>query len=131
MRQLASRTDILKASLKSAKDRLSSDLHGQLGAVQARSSQQRWMAALVFGLTLMIAGALVNLTIRRYIIAPLKRADADMMAARDRAESASRAKSEFLANMSHEIRTPMNGILGMADWLSKPPNSEQREYLEP
>ena len=36
-------------------------------------------------------------------------------AAKDAAESASRAKSEFLANMSHEIRTPINGIMGMTE----------------
>jgi PAS domain S-box-containing protein len=46
-----------------------------------------------------------------------KQTEADLEAARQAAEAASRVKSEFLANMSHEIRTPMTAILGFTETL--------------
>ncbi len=47
-----------------------------------------------------------------------KKIEAQLIEAKELAESSVRVKSEFLATMSHEIRTPMNGVLGMLGLLS-------------
>lgn len=87
-------------------------LHAELVATEARHSMALSVA-------------------RADLLADLARKNAELAAAKERAEEATTAKSRFLAHMAHEIRTPLNALLGVADLLRETPLSpQQAAYVE-
>lgn len=61
-----------------------------------------------------------------------KKAENQLLTAKEKAEAADHLKTAFLNNISHEVRTPLNGILGFADLISEPDISEEmrKNYLQ-
>ncbi|HEY1032701.1 MAG TPA: ATP-binding protein [Flavipsychrobacter sp.] len=76
------------------------------------------------GNTIYVCGVSVDIT-------ELKKAQLEMIDAREEALQAKEAQENFLANMSHEIRTPMNGVMGMGNLLLDTSlNDVQKEYVQ-
>jgi PAS domain S-box-containing protein len=55
-----------------------------------------------------------------------KRAENELIQAKDKAEENDHLKTAFLQNISHEIRTPMNSIIGFSKLLDKPELLEEK-----
>lgn len=89
----------------------------------------RWVRTLgeavrVGGVTVAVRGAIQD-------VSDFHQQKDNLAAARDEAESATKAKAEFLASMSHEIRTPINAVVGMTELLKNTRLSpEQTEFTD-
>ena len=62
-------------------------------------------------------------------ISDRKKTEAELQAARSKAEEMTLLKSSFLTNMSHEIRTPLTGIMGFASILQDEVSPGQTEIV--
>lgn len=58
-----------------------------------------------------------------------RQAEAELVAAKQAAETAMHSKSQFIANISHEIRTPLTAIIGFADSLRHEHSLEPAQNL--
>jgi signal transduction histidine kinase len=77
----------------------------------------------------------LNLTLEERVeqrTTELAKANRELAAARDEAETANAAKTAFLAAMSHELRTPLNAIVGFSELIAHEAYGPlpQRKYVE-
>lgn len=72
-----------------------------------------------------------NMVLTVHDITRLKKAEEELIHAKEKAENADVSKSAFLANMSHEIRTPLNAITGFAEIMGSANTEEEKaQYQE-
>ena len=104
MRALATRVDECKASLAKTKEQLAADLHLQLDSLSESSVRQGNFALAVFAATLVLAGVIVHLTIKRSITGPVIHVIAGVQDAADQTGRASAQLAQSGAEVSNNAQ---------------------------
>lgn len=104
--------------------------HGEFHNIK-KNGELYWESASISPIT-NAQGKITHFIAIKEDITDRKRAEEELIQAKEKAEESDRLKLAFLANMSHEIRTPMNGILGFTELLKSPKltGEEQQEYVK-
>ncbi len=78
-------------------------------------------------------GDIVNYIAIKQDITEQKKAERELIRAKEKAEQSDKLKSAFLASMSHELRTPLNAIIGFSDLLLNGDmiDEKAREFVDP
>ena len=104
MRALAARTDQAKANLTKTKEQLAGDMKQQLKILEESSASQNSLGLAVFVITLIVAGAIVHLTIKRAITGPVVRVIGGVQGANDEAARASQQMAQSGMEVSSNAR---------------------------
>jgi|GEM_PF-1923097 len=59
-----------------------------------------------------------------------KKAEEEIISAKEKAEEMNRLKTIFLTNMSHELRTPLIGLLGLSEFLADEVEDDLKDSME-
>jgi methyl-accepting chemotaxis protein len=106
MRTLAAHTDEAKLALAKLKEQLATDLKQKLGGLEVASASQNTVALSLFLGTLLVAGVIVHLTVRRAITGPVVRVIGGVQASANQsartAEDMAKAGTEVSSNAQEQ-----------------------------
>jgi len=76
-------------------------------------------------------GAVIGLLGIALDVTHLKKVEAELQIAKEKAEAADKLKTQFILNIQHDIRTPFNGIWGCSSiLLENETDPEKRKFLQ-
>jgi len=101
--------------------------------IQLHVTSRIFMLVLVLFIMVVFVVLPVYSVIVTHEIRKRRRAEAELIRAKEEAERASKFKDRFLSTMSHELRTPLNAVLGFSDLLGDKRcgelNERQQRYV--